>query len=225
MTHKESSRCSYVDSPTSRDANPFATCWTRPGAIPFHFPDGLDASQLIARLAAQQWCGAIVGPHGSGKSTLLEALKPALRDAGLHVRAITLRDRQRRLPLEFLSRLPHGRIILVIDGFEQLGWLERWRLSRRRRRTDLGLLVTTHSPPRIPTLVHLAPDERLVQQLFAKLTTTLSTPITPADVAASHACHRGNVREVFFDLYDRHERLRHEERLFAAARAQALFRQ
>ena len=50
------------------------------------------------QLAAQDWRGAIVGPHGSGKSTLLESLKPALAAAGLPCHAIALHDGQRRLP-------------------------------------------------------------------------------------------------------------------------------
>ena len=61
----------------SRHTNPFATCWTRPGAIAFHFPPGESAEQLVARLAADNWRGEIVGPHGSGKSTLLETLEAA----------------------------------------------------------------------------------------------------------------------------------------------------
>jgi hypothetical protein len=40
----------------------------------------------------------------------------------------------------------------------------------------------------------------------------MATPITPADVAASHACHGANVREIFFDLYDLHEKMRRAER-------------
>ena len=30
--------------------------------------------------------------------------------------------------------------------------------------------------------------------------------VTRSDIVASHACHGSNVREIFFDLYDRHER-------------------
>jgi hypothetical protein len=100
------------------------------------------------------------------------------------------------------------RSLIVIDGYEQLGWLQRARLKRRCRRAGHGLLVTAHAPTNIPTLIRLAPDRRLVQQLVLDLTAQVSTPITPADVAASHACHGSNVREIFFDLYDRHEQRR-----------------
>jgi hypothetical protein len=165
-------------------------------------------------LAAQQWHGAIVGPHGSGKSTLLETLKTALRAAAFHVRACTLRDRQRRLPRSFCSCWPERRTITIIDGYEQLGWLDRFKLCRFCRRVGSGLIVTTHTPTHIATLIRLAPDERLVQTLVAHLSARVSPPIEPSDIAASHAVHSGNVREVFFDLYDRHERLRRADRTF-----------
>jgi energy-coupling factor transporter ATP-binding protein EcfA2 len=200
--------------PPSRHDNPFATCWTRPGAIAFQFDDGQSTGELVAKLAAQGWWGAIVGPHGSGKTTLLETLMPILRGAGHHVRAISLRNGQRRLPCCFFRM---ERALVIIDGYEQLGWLERARLKHRCRRVNHELLVTTHSPTSIPTLIRLAPEERLVRQLVADLTAHVSTPITPADVAASHARFGSNVREILFDLYDRHERRRRAERTFIRA--------
>jgi hypothetical protein len=207
--------CSSTNStpPPSRRVNPFATCWTRPGALSYHFGAGQSAERLVSQLVSQEWRGAIVGPHGSGKSTLLESLKPALRTACFQVRSIALLDRQRRLPAEFWSSGTSRRTIIIIDGYEQLGWFERLKLNRFCHRANHGLLVTTHSPTRIPTLLRLAPDEHLVQLLVAKLATQVSTPITYSDVAASHACHGSNVREIFFDLYDRHEQMRRAERV------------
>src|SRR5262245_19098489 len=117
----------------SRNDNPFATCWTRPGAIPFRFPKGSDAAQLIAKLAAQNWQGAIIGPHGSGKSTLLETLKPTLVASGRTIHATTLRDGQRRLPAAFVDSLSSANVIAMIDGYEQLSWFARWQLARQCR--------------------------------------------------------------------------------------------
>src|SRR3989337_2526881 len=115
--------------PPSRHDNPFATCWTRPGAIAFRFANGENAEQVVAQLAAKNWWGAIVGPHGSGKSTLLEALKPALSRVGRRVLAIARRGGQRRLPREFFDAFVVRRVernsLVLIDGYEQLGWLER----------------------------------------------------------------------------------------------------
>jgi hypothetical protein len=213
--------------PPSRHDNPFSTCWTKPGALPFQFSRGETATGLISRFAAQNWRGAIVGSHGSGKSTLLEALKPALAAAGCRVLSIMLRDGERRLPRtawDFLANSA-GRAgkskdlradtvqtqsvppVLVIDGYEQLNWSERMRLHLCLPR-GCGLLVASHAPSGLPTLIRLDPNGLLVERLVAMLCERSSTGVTAADVAASFASHGGNVREIFFDLYDRHERLR-----------------
>jgi energy-coupling factor transporter ATP-binding protein EcfA2 len=205
--------------PPSRRDNPFATCWTKPGAIAFRFTDGQNAKQLLEKLAANNWYGAIVGPHGSGKSTLLESLKPALADAGRTNVAISLHDGERRLPPTFWNALKFNTTkeepIVIVDGYEQLSRFERLRLKRHCGRAGAGLLVTTHSSTRMPTLIHLAPSRELISQLVADLCMEVSTPITIKDIAASHACHGSNVRELFFDLYDRYERRRRATRTYA----------
>jgi hypothetical protein len=196
----------------SRYDNPFATCWTRPGAIPFQFANGDSAQRVVDRLAAQHWWGSIVGPHGSGKSTLLDTLKPMLLAAGKRPHSIALQNGQRRLPCEFLTAIRERGgdcgTIVIVDGYEQLAWFERWRLTHRCRRTNCGLLITSHKLTRITLFIRLTPDECLVQRLVGELCRKMSTRITPEDVTASHACHGSNVREILFDLYDRHEALR-----------------
>jgi hypothetical protein len=212
----------------SRHDNPFATCWTRPGALAFRFLDGQTAAQLVAKLQSHGWRAAIVGPHGSGKSTLLETLKPALVARGCHIHAVTLRHGQRRLPDRVLDQLnreetqnqpPSGPAILIVDGYQQLGLFQRMKLRRICRQAHAGLLVTAHSPTRFPTLIRLAPDRGLVEQLVNELSAQVSTDVAAADVAASHACHGSNVREIFFDLYDRHEQLRDASRTHVQADA------
>jgi energy-coupling factor transporter ATP-binding protein EcfA2 len=205
--------------PPSRRVNPFATCWTRPGALSFRFSNGQSVEQLISQLAAQQWNGAIVGPHGSGKSTLLESLKRVIAAAGRTIQAISLRDGQRRLPRDFFATwASDSNAVVIIDGYEQLGWPARLHLSLRCFATGVGLLVTSHRPIRIPTLIRLAPDRQLIEQLVCRLCAEVSTTITRADIAASHACHGSNVREILFDLYDRHEQRRRESNSFLAVR-------
>jgi hypothetical protein len=162
----------------------------------------------------------MVGPHGSGKSTLLETLKPALVARGCHIHAVTLRHGQRRLPDRVLDQ-PNsedsqnqptpGPEILIVDGYQQLGLFQRIKLQRICRHANAGLLVTAHAPTGLPTLIRLAPDRGLVQRLVNELSAQVSTDVAAADVAASHACHGSNVREIFFDLYDRHEQLRRRD--------------
>jgi hypothetical protein len=187
--------------PSRRD-NPFATCWTKPGAIPFRFDEGQSAASLVEKLASHNWRAAIVGPHGSGKSTLLESLKPALIAAGCRIQSTTMRDGERRLPSDFWCRSqdvvtePNGdlhptadaalaigccRILVVIDGFEQLAWLERSRLKWFCRRHNVGLLVTSHRPSGLPTLVHLSPNRQLINRLVADLCEQVSTGVSAAE--------------------------------------------
>jgi hypothetical protein len=193
--------------PPSRRDNPFATCWTKPGAVPFRFPEEHSAEQLVTTLAAQEWWGQITGAHGSGKTTLLAALIPALTAAGRQVHQIRLHNETRSLVCE-AKEIQGGHALIVVDGFEQLGRFARLRLKHRCRRAGAGLLVTTHVSTGLPTLIHLSPERRLIEQLVADLCAQVPSDIARDDVAASHASHGSNVREIFFDLYDRHERLR-----------------
>ena len=195
----------------SRHTNPFATCWTRPGALTFSFHDSQSANKLIAQLAAQDWNGEILGPHGSGKSTLLATLVPRIEATGRRITSFELRNGQRRLPAAFWRSVDgnsSSEILMIIDGYEQLGWFERLRLKRFCRRWRTGLLVTSHSRTGLPTLTELLPDLDQIVELANALCEGSSSTIDRREIAASHARHGSNVREIFFDLYDRHERAR-----------------
>jgi hypothetical protein len=190
----------------SRYTNPFATCWTRPGAIPFQFAADDSAAHCLARLAASNWRGAIVGPHGSGKSTLLEALRPGLVDAGWNVAVIALRDGQRRLPAGWLrSSLAADRPLIVLDGYEQLSRASRLALRWRCHRAAAGLLVTAHSPVDLQTIYCSGSSLQLSCAIVSRLTARIASPISAVDIAASHARCGSNLRELLFELYARHE--------------------
>ncbi len=179
--------------------NPFASRFVRPGAMPFLFPSGIDATRLVERLAAAGWRGAIVGPHGSGKSTLLAALMPHLHAAGRRVLRVTLHDNQRRLPSATWTD-PRDCDILVIDGYEQLGLWERWRVLRQKT----GLLVTSHRSVALPELWRTAVTVDVAMRVVERL----AEGQAPGDLADCLSRRRGNLREVLFDLYDDHERRR-----------------
>lgn len=192
------------------DFNPFATRFTRPGALDFTFPDGQDAAQLVARLAAQGWWGQIVGPHGSGKSTLLHSLVPALEAAGRRIAWFTQGARERRLPVtpEETSYWDE-RTQLVVDGYEQVGWFSRQWLKRMCRSRRAGLLVTTHKSVGLPTLWTTQPDAMLLRQLVDRLLTAEQRPfIRDEDVSRCYQRHAGNLREALFALYDLYEQRR-----------------
>ena len=192
--------------------NPFASRRVRPGAIPFQFPDGLDAAALVERLAQLGWRGAIVGAHGTGKLTLLATLMPELERAGRDVRSIALHDGQRRLPQEFIAAFPADQNGLVaVDGYEQLSIWSRWRLDRRCRAVGAGLLVTAHAAMSLPLLFHTVADEKLAERIVGYLlaaTDDGAPAIGRDDMRRCWSKHRGNLRETLFDLYDAFERQR-----------------
>ncbi len=189
-------------------SNPFATRWVRPGAIAFQFPSGDSPEQLLARLAEHRGWGEIRGPHGSGKSTLLATLVPLLEQAGRVVISIELHDGQRRLSRP-LSELPiDARTTVIVDGYEQLSWWHAWRLRRHVRRGGGGLVVTTHEPSGLPTLFVTQPSLELAQRLSAELVSQHASGVTSTDVTQSYQATAGDLRELFFKLYDVHERRR-----------------
>ena len=188
-------------------SNPFATRFTRPGALAFQFPAGGSPTLLVERLRQFGWRGQIVGPHGSGKSSLLAALSPALEAAGRRVVMLRLRDGQRHLPPEFEPGGWNGETQLVVDGYEQLSRWARWRLQRWQRHSSCGLLVTAHQSVRLPLLWQTEPSAELLQTLVAAL---LQQPtLEPAQrerVQAVFARRQGDLREALFDLFDQVER-------------------
>jgi hypothetical protein len=193
--------------------NPFCTRRIRPGAIPFLFPDGQDVETLVDRLRTHGWCGQIVGPHGSGKSALLATLIPAIERAGRHVTLVELHDGQRRLPLRLGGRHRlREPAVLVIDGYEQLSRWNRWRLRRLCRRNNWGLVVTSHASVGLPPLWQTAVTSELAEAVVDTLLAGQSSPLSEQDLADCLSRHQGDLREMLFDLYDRHEALRSKSR-------------
>ena len=182
------------------DRNPFRV--TRIEALKFRAP-GFAWDSFLRHLAARDYRGAIVGPHGSGKTTLLLETRSRLEAQGIPVYYGFLNEttpRKRHVVSNFLRELPHN-TVFFLDGAEQLdpvtwNWL-RWRTKGLR-----GFVVTTHEPGRLPTLYTTGVSEELLRDLLAQL--------TPGDdgeaqwLRASHYFrgYGGNIREVFFALYD-----------------------
>ena len=187
--------------------NPFSTRFVRPGVLPFLFPAGLTATDLVGRLRRSGWWGQIVGPHGSGKSTLLRALLPELQAAGKTVR---LFEFHAGFGWRSANRVPdnHGdqQTLVVVDGYEQLTWWARYTLRRRCRRQHTGLLVTAHRCCRLPDLWSTAVTLELAQTLTCRLLNSGDSPVIRADdVAAALQTCRGDLRETWFRLYDVYE--------------------
>jgi hypothetical protein len=174
--------------------------------MPFLFPNSVTTDDLVRKLQTNGWQGAIVGPHGSGKSTLLAMLVPAIEAVGRRAVMVRLCDGRSRLPLSRreLRRLSASDV-LVVDGYEQLGRYPRWRLSRQRRQSGFGLLVTAHGSCNLPELWRTQPSLELVEQLIERCLPTHGGRICRGVVELAWQRHAGNVREIFFELYDQFE--------------------
>jgi hypothetical protein len=184
----------------------------RPGAVPFLFPPGEDAAALVDRLRAAGWRGQVVGPHGSGKSTLLAELRQRLEAVGCAVIVVVRHGGERALPAAFWAGIPKGRLVIVlIDGYEQLGVWTRWRLRFACWRRGLGLLVTSHMDTGLPDLYRTAVTPEVAVRVVGRLTAGAAALVKESEVIDRLAARDGNLREALFDLYDLHERSRKAE--------------
>lgn len=189
-------------------SNPFATRYTRPGAIEYRWPAGNSPAELIARLQALSWRGEIAGPHGSGKSTLLAALAPALEASGRQVMTFTLAEGMRRLPGGNAQLSKAGpTTIVIVDGYEQLSGWSRWMLRSACRRRRSGLLVTTHRPTGLPRLLTTSVEPDVAIQIVSQLVGPGGS-VRPEEVLPALEASRGNLREALFHLYDLFEQRR-----------------
>jgi energy-coupling factor transporter ATP-binding protein EcfA2 len=204
----DESRAAAEPASFAEPLNPFSSRYVRPGAIAYLFDAAHDARSIVDAFYSAGRRGAIIGPHGSGKTTLLSTLEPEIAARGGAVRTITLRDGGAGMPR--LSELKLGpSTVLVVDGYEQLGWWRRMRLNRTVRRAGAGLLVTAHSPMDMPTLYTTASSPeiaaRLVRGLVAEHAPGMCLPIDDREIARRLTVHDGDVRELLFGLYDLYE--------------------
>ncbi len=183
-------------------SNPFATRWVRPGAVEFHFAALESLAQVVERLTANGDWGEIVGPHGSGKSTLLLAVAQALEQRGRRVVLVELHDGQRWLPIPLAELSCDPNTTICVDGYEQLSRWNAWRLRRHVRRAGAGLLVTSHQPVGLPRLYDTSVSLELAMQLVMELAVAHQGIIEPRHVADAYSATGGNLREMFFKLYD-----------------------
>ena len=186
--------------------NPFATRHTQPGCVPPLDAAGqpVDLASLLSRLREHGGCGAIVGPHGRGKTNLLAHLAAALaaREGGLGpLRARSLRDTLGIL--QSILTAAAGTVV-CIDSWEQLGPLSRLAVRAAAAWRRCGLLVTSHMPTALPTLVECCTSLEILAAIVATLPDAGGC-IAKADIEDTFTRHGGNLRDALADLYDRFE--------------------
>ena len=185
------------------DHNPFATRFTRPGALAYLFPTGDSADSLLEKLRQSNWQGEIIGPHGSGKSTLLAELMPRLAAAGRNVAHVALHQGEHSLPISRRAAAGwNDNTQIIVDGYEQLSWWSKRRLLAQVKSRGAGLLITAHEPAGLPKLLCTEPSLTLARQIVARLLPQGDQTITDDDVARAFAGHPMNLREMLFSLYD-----------------------
>lgn len=134
------------------------------------------------------------------------SLVEALERAGRPAVVLALRDGQRRLPRGWKRQVElAGARLIVIDGYEQLGWMSRWALKTACRWRDWGMFVTAHRDVGFPSLARTAVSLELAQSIVEQLLPPGQTAIDGHSVADAFAAARGNLREMLFALYDRFE--------------------
>ena len=169
----------------------------------YRFSQGRSWPALCDRLRTMRFRGAIVGPHGCGKTTLVEDLCEQLASRGHKVDGLRINSESAghwRRPLARLERSGLAETIVVIDGAEQIGWWQ-WRGVLARSQAWRGLIITTHSPGRLPVLYECRPQFEILRDMVDHLAPELSESLTDR-LPELFQEHQGNLRLCLRSLYD-----------------------
>lgn len=158
---------------------------------------------VLARLAALRYRAAIVGPQGTGKTTLLEDLQSALESQGRRTRMVFVNDTaplDHRTRRRLMSQLGRDEIVLL-DGADAVGYIRWLPLKRHILRHAAGLVITTHRPGRLPTLIDCATTPQLLGDIVARLLPE-KHDIDTALLERLYHHYQGNIRHCLRELYD-----------------------
>jgi hypothetical protein len=180
--------------------NPFAV--ERVHAIRYR-PLNTTLDVILAHLHGLNYRAAITGPEGSGKTTLLEDLQGALEREGRKTRLVFVNDTS---PLDapacrrLLAELTPEEVMLL-DGADIVS-RSCWSLIKRHTIAHAyGLVITSHRPGLLPTLIECSTTPDLLRQIAAELALA-GRPIPSTLLDNLYTRHRGNLRTCLRDLYD-----------------------
>lgn len=160
---------------------------------------GTDWSVVLEKWQALDRRACVIGRHGAGKTTFLDAM--GSRIEGPVVRFFFNGDR-RRLMAEDGEKMESGRgAVWLVDGDTHLGFADRRRFQVASRQAA-GLIAARHRACGLPVLLHLRPDLALATELLRRAHPEGAHHFE-ADLAARFEKHRGNLRHLWLDCYDR----------------------
>lgn len=163
----------------------------------------IDWDNLIQKLEAQQFRGAIVGQHGSGKTTLLEGLAKKLLPLNHSVKSLRLNSESPNFSPEFLDKffsLLNKNDIVLLDGAEQLNFIS-WQYFKYKVKKAKGLIITTHKEGQLPTIYNCKTNYQLLNDILFELIGSQATNIKPSSKELFDK-HQGNIRDVLREYYD-----------------------
>lgn len=173
---------------------------------------------LVDRFERFHGRAQVVGPHGAGKSTLFSSIRPVFEDRGYSVFSWTLHDRQRMLPGEFWVNLQtfladskdaapqSGKMVILLDGFEQLSLVNRFLFRKFCRTNRIGFLISAHAAVfGVPVLFRVVPSTDILIRIVEYLLDDSKFSPAENEIKDLYLRNRGNFRSVLFDLYDRFE--------------------
>ncbi len=177
--------------------NPFATdrvLQTR------YMPQTCTWDELLARLESMHYRAAIVGADGTGKTTLIEDIARRLTEQGLSCRNIFV-TMDIPAPSGKIKKILEGEAfnVLLNDGADHLKRFVWHRIKRKINRMNMGLIITSHKPHMLPTLIECSTTPKLLEKIVAGLSPqTANTEL----VENLYRKHRGNIRNALRELYD-----------------------
>lgn len=157
--------------------------------------------EMMARLNELSCRCAIVGPHGSGKTTLLEEIGGLLAVSGCFVKRLALTLESPAFPAGYLRYFYEGlaaRDIILLDGADLMAHRD-WFRFRRNTALCAGLVITSHRPGLLPTLLECRTTLGLLEDIVRELVEDDAASLPLQHLFEKHL---GNIRDVLRELYE-----------------------